>query len=105
MRPMLWSSKNNNLKRDVYFLETPSLFPSPKKLFSLVNLATLGVHTLLYGSEIDACTKDSIIDDKNDDLQTTLNSTNINSKLKKKQTFVEIKVVYAENMLELHTST
>ncbi|CAF1028967.1 unnamed protein product, partial [Adineta ricciae] len=85
--------------------ETPPLFPSPKKLFSLVNLATLGVHTLLYGSEIDACTKDSIIDDESDDLQTTLNSTSINSKLKKKRTFVEIKVVYAENMLELHTST
>lgn len=75
-------------------LETPPLYPSPKKLFSLVNLATLGVHTLLYGSEIDACTRDSNLTD--DDTQPYS---------KKKRTFVEIKVVYAKNMLDLHTST
>jgi hypothetical protein len=77
-----------------FFLETPALFPSPKKLFSLVNLATLGVHTLLYGSEIDACTKDSILVDED-----------FNKTQKKKRTFVEIKVVYAENMLDLNTTT
>jgi hypothetical protein len=71
------------------------LFPSPKKLFSLVNLATLGVHSLLYGSEIDACTHDSILTDEN----------YLNKTAKKKQTFVEIKVVYAQNMLDLHTTT
>jgi len=77
-----------------FCLENPPFYPSPKKLFSLVNLANLGVHTLLYGSEIDACTKDSILND--DDTQ---------RKQKKKRTFVEIKVVYAQNMLELHTTT
>jgi hypothetical protein len=63
----------------------------------LVNLATLGVHKLLYGSEIDACTRDSILSsDENEQ---------INLKQKKKRTFVEIKVVYAQNMLDLHTTT
>ncbi|CAF1337961.1 unnamed protein product [Adineta steineri] len=88
--------------------ETPPLFPSPKKLFSLVNLATLGVHTLLYGSEIDACTQDSVFNDENICQKSTRNhndNKNSNTKLKKKGTFVEIKVVYAENMLDLHTTT
>lgn len=76
-------------------LETPALYPSPKKLFSLVNLATLGVHQLLYGSEIDACTRDSTLTDEQQP----------NGKQKKKRTFVEIKVVYAQNMLDLHTTT
>lgn len=76
-------------------LETPPLYPSPKKLFSLVNLATVGVHQLLYGSEIDACTRDSILTD----------DSMSNTTQKKKRTFVEIKVVYAQNMLELHTTT
>ncbi len=63
----------------------------------MVNLATLGVHKLLYGSEIDACTRDSILSsDENEQ---------INLKQKKKRTFVEIKVVYAQNMLDLHTTT
>ena len=52
------------------------------------------MHRLLYGSEIDACTRDSILVD--DDLNKTQ---------KKKRTFVEIKVVYAQNMLDLHTTT
>lgn len=82
---------------DYLCFENPPLYPSPKKLFSLVNLANLGVHTLLYGSEIDACTKDSVLDD---DL-----NENSNRKQKKKRTFIEIKVVYAQNMLELHTTT
>jgi hypothetical protein len=64
----------------------------------LVNLATLGVHKLLYGSEIDACTRDSILSDDDEDER-------INLKQKKKRTFVEIKVVYAQNMLDLHTTT
>ncbi len=63
----------------------------------MVNLATLGVHKLLYGSEIDACTRDSILSDDEDE--------RINLKQKKKRTFVEIKVVYAQNMLDLHTTT
>ena len=63
-----------------------------------MNLATLGVHRLLYGSEIDACTRDSILTDDNEDEQA-------NVKQKKKRRFVEIKVVYAENMLDLHTTT
>ncbi|CAF0822448.1 unnamed protein product [Rotaria sordida] len=89
--------------------ETPPLFPSPKKLFSLVNLATLGVHTLVYGSEIDACTPDSILNDDNNNKSKTI--TNLNNDIdsnkthKKKRTYVEIKVVYAQNMLELHTTT
>ena len=84
-------------------LDNPPLYPSPKKLFSLVNLASLGVHTLLYGSEIDACTRDSILTENDPQ---TINSKSIKTvKEKKKRTFVEIKVVYAENMLDLHTST
>ena len=87
--------------RSLVLLETPPLYPSPKKLFSLVNLATLGEHTLLYGSEIDACTLDSVLmpNDGSDDV------TQKTSKSRKKRTFVEIKVVFAENMLDLHTST
>ncbi len=99
---------NNSVLIIFFILETPPLFPSPKKLFSLVNLATLGIHTLLYGSEIDACTTDSILTDENNGTQTKINLNNdhhSNKKLKKKRTFVEIKVVYAQNMLELHTST
>ena len=87
-------------------LDTPPLYPSPKKLFSLVNLATLGVHSLLYGSEIDACTRDSVLvtADYEQDNQGPSNLSPT-TKSKKKQTFVEIKVVYAKNMLDLHTST
>ncbi|CAF3339689.1 unnamed protein product [Rotaria socialis] len=87
--------------------ETPPLFPCPKKLFSLVNLATLGVHTLLYGSEIDACTQDSILIDDNNPKATknSHNGTDSNIQHKKKRKFVEIKVIYAKNMLDLHTST
>jgi hypothetical protein len=94
----------HNFILKTFCLETPPLFPSPKKLFSLVNLATLGVNTLLYGSEIDACTTDSVLTD--DDVLKMNNEKNSNQKQqKKKRTFVEIKVVYAQNMLELHTST
>jgi hypothetical protein len=62
----------------------------------------------LYGSEIDACTQDSIFSDENNSKIPTRNDNDenyLNKKQKKKQTFVEIKVVYAQNMLELHTST
>jgi len=76
--------------------ENPPLIPSPKKLYSLVNQASLGTHTLVYGSEIDACTQDSPLDDNEFD----------NDKTKpKKKKLVEIKVVYAKNILELHTTT
>lgn len=75
----------------------------------MINLATLGVHTLLYGSEIDACTSDTILTDSDNHSKTTITNPNneidSSTKHKKKQTFVEIKVVYAENMLDLHTST
>jgi hypothetical protein len=82
------------------------LYPSPKKLFSLVNLATLGVHTLLYGSEIDACTRDSVLAKDDDELDSHgPSNASPTAKSKKKRTFIEIKVVYAKNMLDLHTTT
>ncbi|CAF3835472.1 unnamed protein product [Rotaria magnacalcarata] len=91
----------------LWWIKTPPLFPCPKKLFSLVNLATLGVHTLLYGSEIDACTQDSILIDENNPAATknSHNGTDSSIQHKKKRKFVEIKVIYAKNMLDLHTST
>ncbi|CAF0917975.1 unnamed protein product [Didymodactylos carnosus] len=70
-------------KRMCYW-EKPEFIPSPKKLFSSVNLANLGIHTMLYGCEIDAVTRDSKLD--------------IGEKK-----YVEIKVVYANSLIDLHT--
>lgn len=84
-------------------LEKPPLFPSPKKMFSAVNLASLGIHSLLYGSEIDACTKDSSL--VAEDLNSTTKSSSYQYFREKKREYVEVKVVYGENVLDLHTTT
>ncbi|CAF3515615.1 unnamed protein product [Adineta steineri] len=71
---------------DYITTDTPPLFPSPKKIFSTMNKATLGRHRLLYSCEIDAC---------------TLNSTY--NEEKKQGTYVEVKITYAKHLLDLNT--
>ena len=66
--------------------DSPPLIPSPKKIFSTMNKATLGRHTLLYSCEIDACTMDSTYDAEH-----------------KKGTYVEAKVICAKHLLDLNT--
>ncbi|CAF0970588.1 unnamed protein product [Rotaria sordida] len=66
----------------------PPLIPSPKKMFSTMNKATIGRHILLYSCEIDAC---------------TLNSTY--NKEKKQGTYVEVKIAYAKHLLDLNTAS
>ena len=64
----------------------PPLTPSPKKIFSTMNRASLGRHTLLYSCEIDACTLNSTYDQD-----------------KQQGTYVEVKVAYAKHLLDLNT--
>lgn len=73
---------------DYITLNTPPLIPSPKKIFSIMNKATLGRHTLLYSSEIDACTTDSVFNEE-----------------KKQGTYVEVKVACAKHLLDLNTAS
>ena len=65
----------------------PPLVPSPKKIFSTMNRAMLGRHTLLYSCEVDACTVNSNYDQNN-----------------AQGTFVEVKTVCAEHLLDLNTA-
>ncbi|UJR33650.1 hypothetical protein I4U23_021083 [Adineta vaga] len=69
--------------------ENPSLIPSPKKIFSTMNKATLGRHNLLYSCEIDAC---------------TINST-FHEDTKQQGTYVEVKVTYAKHLLDLNIAS
>jgi RAT1-interacting protein len=73
---------------DYITTDNPPLFPSPKKIFSTMNKATLGRHILLYSSEIDACTLNSTYD-----------------KDKKQGTYVEVKIAYAKHLLDLNTAS
>lgn len=66
----------------------PPLTPSPKKIFSTMNQASLGRHTLLYSCEIDACTTNSQYDAE-----------------KQQGTYVEVKIVYAKHLLDLNTAS
>jgi RAT1-interacting protein len=67
--------------------DQPPLVPSPKKIFSTMNRATLGRHTLLYSCEVDACTSNSNFDENNS-----------------QGTYVEVKTVYAKHLLDLNTA-
>ena len=64
------------------------LIPSPTKIFSTMNRASLGRHTLLYSCEIDACTANSQYDVE-----------------KQQGTFVEVKITYAKHLLDLNTES
>jgi RAT1-interacting protein len=68
--------------------DKPPLIPSPKKIFSTMNKASLGRHRLLYSCEIDACTLNSIYDQD-----------------KQQGTYVEVKIAYAKHLLDLNTAS
>lgn len=68
--------------------DSPSMIPSPTKIFCTMNRATLGRHTLLYSCEIDVCTMDSTFDGKID-----------------QKSYVEVKTVCAKHLLDLNTAS
>lgn len=68
--------------------DKPPLMPSPKKIFTTMNRASVGRHTLLYSCEIDACTSNSIYDREH-----------------KQGAYVEVKVTYAKHLLDLNTAS
>ncbi|CAF2119051.1 unnamed protein product [Rotaria magnacalcarata] len=68
--------------------DKPPIIPSPKKIFSTLNKATLGRHILLYSCEIDACTMNSRYNEE-----------------EKQGTYVEVKITYAKHLLDLNTAS